>query len=68
MRRKGSASLVQSILSGSSGDSLFWGFDIDAVRSTDAPGASAPYPEGLSAEEINGIARLAGADKRIGMI
>jgi len=68
MRRMGNASLVQSILSASSGDTLFWGFDIDAVRSPDAPGASAPYPEGLSAEEINEIARLAGADKRTGMI
>ncbi len=68
MRREGSSTLVKSILNGSPGDAIFWGFDIDSVRSPDAPGASAPYPEGLSAEEINEIAGLAGTDKRTGII
>ena len=68
MRREGSGALVRSILNGSSSDAIFWGYDIDAVRSTDAPGVSAPYPEGLSAEEINEIARISGADDRTRMI
>jgi formiminoglutamase len=64
MRRSGAAAMVRDILEQERGEAIFWGFDIDAVRSTDAPGASAPYPEGLTAEEINEIARVAGADRR----
>lgn len=45
-------------------DAVFWGMDMDAVRSTDAPGVSASYPTGLSAEEFLAIARLAGDDPR----
>jgi formiminoglutamase len=39
---------------------IFWGFDLDAVKSSDAPGVSAPYPQGLSADEILKIAGVAG--------
>lgn len=30
----------------------FWGFDVDSVRASDAPGVSAPSPIGLSADEF----------------
>ena len=40
--------------------SLFWGFDTDAVRASDAPGVSAPSPIGLSAEEFINLAGFAG--------
>lgn len=39
---------------------IFWGFDVDAVRASDAPGVSAPSPIGLTAEEFCGLAMLAG--------
>lgn len=41
-------------------DSIFWGFDMDSVRASDAPGVSASYPTGLTAEECLAIAHLAG--------
>ncbi len=40
--------------------SIFWGFDADSVRSSDAPGVSAPSPIGLSAKEFISLADLAG--------
>lgn len=39
--------------------------DIDAARSTDAPGASAGSPNGLSAQDMNKIAHLAGRSDRV---
>lgn len=39
---------------------IFWGFDVDSVRSADAPGVSAPSPSGFTAEEFCDLARLAG--------
>lgn len=41
--------------------------DMDAVRQADAPGVSAPSPDGLSAAELLAIARVAGAEKRVAM-
>ena len=41
--------------------SIFWGFDVDAVRSSDAPGTSAPSPIGLSAREFCALAKFAGS-------
>ena len=43
---------------------LFFGFDADSVRASDAPGVSAPSPIGLSAEEFVELAEFAGSDKR----
>jgi formiminoglutamase len=40
--------------------SIFWGFDTDSVRASDAPGVSAPSPIGLTAEEFTAMANLAG--------
>lgn len=39
---------------------LFWGFDLDAVRASDAPGVSAPSPIGLLADEFCDLAAIAG--------
>ena len=39
--------------------------DIDAVRSTEAPGASASNPSGLKAPELDKIAYLAGRSSQI---
>ncbi|HUS24421.1 MAG TPA: formimidoylglutamase [Candidatus Binatia bacterium] len=44
--------------------SVFWGFDLDAVRASDAPGVSAPNPLGLTGEELCELAALAGAEPR----
>ncbi len=40
---------------------LFWGFDADSVRASDAPGVSAPSPIGLTAEEFINLAGFAGS-------
>ena len=39
---------------------LFWCFDADAVRASDAPGTSAPSPLGLLADEFCDLAAIAG--------
>lgn len=39
---------------------VFWGFDVDSVRSSDAPGVSASSPTGLTAEEFIDLSRIAG--------
>jgi formiminoglutamase len=39
---------------------IFWGFDLDSVRASDAPGVSAPSPVGFTAEELCDLAGLAG--------
>lgn len=64
LRRQGVKTVIQKILDENSADAIFWGFDLDAVQTTDAPGVSATYPVGLTAEEICRIAQLAGADRR----
>jgi len=40
--------------------STFWGFDVDSVRASDAPGVSAPSPIGLTANEFLNLSNLAG--------
>lgn len=42
--------------------------DIDAARVSDAPGASAAYPNGFTAAELEKIAYLAGRDEKIKML
>ncbi|HEY9164588.1 MAG TPA: formimidoylglutamase [Candidatus Kryptonia bacterium] len=49
-------------------DHVYVSFDIDSVRSSDAPGASAPTPTGLTAEEILECAYLAGTEEKTAMI
>ncbi len=48
--------------------SVYVSFDMDSVRSSDAPGVSAPTPTGLTAEEILECAYLAGSEIKTAMI
>ncbi len=64
VRKKGINSLMKGILDNNSKGAIFWGFDMDVVRANDAPGVSASYPVGLTAEEICLFASIAGRDKR----
>ncbi|HTR80010.1 MAG TPA: formimidoylglutamase [Bacteroidota bacterium] len=43
---------------------LYFSFDLDAVRGSDAPGVSASYPTGLSAEELLKAAHFAGMRRK----
>jgi formiminoglutamase len=52
-------SIRQKFISHSSSLSTFFGFDIDAVRSSEAPGASAPNPFGLRAGEFLTLVQFA---------
>ncbi|HEV7643793.1 MAG TPA: formimidoylglutamase [Pyrinomonadaceae bacterium] len=47
---------------------IFWGFDVDAVRASDAPGVSAPSPTGMTAEEFVALAGYAGRRKETRLI
>jgi len=64
LREVGLDFIFDNIMQDKSFDATFWGFDLDAVRSVDAPGVSASYPVGLTAEEICKIAEFAGKDRR----
>ncbi len=64
LRKKGVEKTLKRILKTSKLPAIFWGIDMDSVRSSDAPGVSASYPTGLTAEEILSIATIAGLDKR----
>lgn len=68
LRNQGIESAFEGILSSIKARSIFWGIDFDVVRSSDAPGVSASYPVGLTAEEICTIADLAGRDERTRMV
>ncbi len=46
----------------------FFGFDVDAVRASDAPGVSASSPTGLSAEEFIALAEFAGRNEQTKII
>ncbi|KAJ3207972.1 hypothetical protein HDU82_003086 [Entophlyctis luteolus] len=54
-------------LSRMSGDRLFVSFDLDAVRSADAPGVSCPSPMGLSAKDALDICFESGANPRVAL-
>ena len=64
LHKKGVVKTLKKILKASNMPAIFWGIDMDSVRSSDAPGVSASYPTGLTAEEILSIAAIAGNDKR----
>lgn len=55
-------------LATTSTDSLYVSFDVDAVRSSDAPGVSAPLPTGLTAEEFLTAALFAGKRRKTKII
>jgi formiminoglutamase len=52
----------------SSVSNVFWGFDVDSVRASDAPGVSAPSPVGLTAAEFVTLAEFAGSHKETRLI
>ncbi len=56
--------LLKEILMKKKNKLLFWGFDMDAVNASDAPGVSAPNPAGLSIDEALLISEIAAHDKR----
>ncbi len=64
LRKARTTDHLTDLLSTLSYDAIFWGIDMDAVRTSDAPGVSASYPIGLAAEDIYDIAAVAGADPR----
>jgi formiminoglutamase len=64
VKKRGIQKLLKEILANKKNKVLFWGFDMDAVNSADAPGVSAPNPTGLSADEAVTLAEAAGKDKR----
>lgn len=43
---------------------IFWGFDVDSVRASDAPGVSAPSVIGLMADEFIYLTGIAGSSKK----
>ena len=51
--------IKQTFVGRSSSMSTFFGFDLDAVRSADAPGTSAPSPLGLRAGELVTLVKYA---------
>jgi len=62
VREKGVKGLIKEILASTEYNAIFFGFDLDAVKVTEAPGVSAiTTPIGLSAEDVCKIADLAGA-------
>lgn len=60
LQAQGAVNKVAEILAVEKATAIFWGFDIDAVRASDAPGVSAPAPIGLTGEELCALATLAG--------
>lgn len=60
--------VINDILKNSKVDGIFWGLDVDVVRSMEAPGVSDPSPMGLTAREICEIADIAARDPRTRLI
>lgn len=63
VRERGVSDLLDDLL-GVPAAALFWGLDMDVVRSADAPGVSAPNPTGLDASDVVELAAAAGGDGR----
>ncbi len=55
-------------IAGNLTEGIFVSFDMDAVRSADAPGVSSSSPTGLTAEQILQLASFAGKEKKVTMI
>lgn len=64
IKGKRTKKILNEILIKKKNKTLFWGFDMDSVNSSDAPGVSAPNPIGFSIDEALLIAEMAGHDKR----
>jgi formiminoglutamase len=68
IRRRGVDGIHKEIFRGINCEEIFVSFDMDAVRSADAPGVSASYPKGLSVEEMIYFAHYTGRDGRAHVI
>jgi formiminoglutamase len=64
VREIGIGKLFNNILSENKSEVIFWGFDMDSVRSLEAPGVSAPSPHGFTSDEAVEIAKIAGSEAR----
>ena len=65
LRAKSPARVVRRALrEAQDAKAVFWGFDLDVVNASEAPGVSAPNALGLTGAELCGLAALAGAEKR----
>lgn len=62
LRETGIRQTFQDILAQREGAAIFWGIDMDAVQSSDAPGVSAPNPLGMTGNELCAIFALAGGN------
>ena len=68
LRAAGVGRSLRSIIDGADSDGIFFGFDLDVVRSMEAPGVSDPGPMGFSAREVCEIADVAASDPRTRII
>jgi formiminoglutamase len=65
LRARGAARVVRRALrEAQDAKAVFWGFDLDVVNASEAPGVSAPNPLGLAGAELCELAALAGAEPR----
>jgi formiminoglutamase len=60
LKKKSIEKTLKEILAAHKSKNIFWGFDMDSVKSSEAPGVSAPSPLGLTADQAAAIASLAG--------
>jgi formiminoglutamase len=68
LHERGILTIFQKILYENPASAIFWGIDMDSVRSSEAPGVSAPNVLGMSGDDVCDITRLAGSDPRTGLI
>ena len=68
LRAAGVGRSLRAIIDGTDSDGIFFGFDLDVVRSMEAPGVSDPGPMGFSAREVCEIADVAASDPRTRII
>ena len=68
LRAAGVGKSLRAVIDGADSDGIFFGFDLDVVRSMEAPGVSNSGPMGLSAREVCEIADVAAADPRTRII
>jgi formimidoylglutamase len=60
IKRRGIDKILEEIKTEVKDMPVHFSFDVDSVRNSDAPGVSATYPDGLSAEEVLKIALFFG--------
>jgi len=68
LREAGVEAAVQAMVDASQAKGIFFGFDLDVVQASEAPGVSDPSPMGLTAKEVCAIADVAARDPRTRVI